>query len=84
MAGKSPEECGRMNAAIEPAENGFIVRVGSESHGKEPGYKSATYVAPSHGTAVRIASSHFHSASMKAKGKGKGKRGGKKRAAAKA
>ena len=46
---------GRLDIGIEPAENGYIVRVCKEEGGKNPSYQSKRFVASSHGEAMRIA-----------------------------
>lgn len=44
-----------VSSRIESAENGFIVRVSSETQGKKPEYHSRTFIATSHPHALRIA-----------------------------
>ena len=46
---------GRLDIGIEPAENGYIVRICKEDGGKNPSYASKRFVASSHGEAMRIA-----------------------------
>lgn len=46
---------GRLDIGIEPAENGYIVRVCKEDGGKNPNYSSKRFVAATHGEAMRIA-----------------------------
>ena len=64
----------RVTTAIENAENGFVVHATSEG-GPDKAYKTKTFVAPDHTSALRIAAQHL--ASCGPKGKGKTGKGGK-------
>lgn len=66
---------GRLDIGIEPAENGYLVRICKEDGGKNPSYSSKRYVASSHGEAMRIAGMGIlggkNSSGKKRSGKGK-------------
>lgn len=64
---------GRLDIGIEPAENGFVVRICKEDGGKNPSYQSKRYVASSHGEAMRIAGMGILGSGKKSRGKKSGK-----------
>lgn len=46
---------GRLDIGIEPAENGYVVKVCKDDGGKNPNYSSKRFVASTHDEAMRIA-----------------------------
>jgi hypothetical protein len=60
---------GEVGARVESAENGFIIHVNRESHGKTPSYESKRFIATNQSKAMRIASHHLRGAEQKIKSK---------------
>ncbi|HEX5426663.1 MAG TPA: hypothetical protein VFW94_24335 [Candidatus Acidoferrales bacterium] len=73
----------RVDSGVEEAENGFIVRVCSDNLGKrkrgESGYKTRTFIAPTHEEAMRISMHGLQALGSKVKHK----KGSRKRVAKK-
>lgn len=73
VGGASNGSKGRIDIGIEPAENGFVVRICKEEGGKNPSFQSKKFVASSHGEAMRIAGMGILSSGKKSRGKKSGK-----------